>query len=260
MTGLITEREAATLVERDEEIAAEEATLEQEIAQLRVREADAVEAAQREGKPSYGPSGKADGVRRKREAKERRLVTLREFERPASRKIAAEGAEALRAAKLTTARAQARTLDPIEAQNIERFARGFEECLRAYDGFASAASDRESIYEKLEQSGVLNGLDENQLFQLRKEFSSSLNPFPVSPAAAFEAITEAVLEPHAGNGAYRENFRQSHPTAAAFVDLTTDVREEGVYRRVHLRFTDKRSAFADYASQTHDRAGGAARR
>jgi hypothetical protein len=256
---VMTEGQATKLVSRVEEQVREEKRLVEEIAELRTREAEAVEAALREGKPTRGPSTKAEPLRRKREAAERKLTDIREFELPAAHQLAVEAQEALRAAKLEHARTEARIFDQFEAEAIPRIAAGFEEILRAYAALAEAAAGREEVYAEIESDGLLNGLNENEVELIRRDFRSPLmSQFPVSPAALFEVLTEAVLDPHAGDLQYEATFAQEHPAAAAFVSLLEEAREERLYRRVRLRFTEPRSAAADFNSRTNDRAGGMA--
>jgi len=254
----MSERDASALIARADEQAATEARLVDEIAELRSRESEAVDAALREGRQTRGPGSPAEGVRRKREAAERKLVDIREFELPAARKIASEAAAALRAAKLAQAQADARPFDQFEQEAVERIATAYEELLRGYAALADAAEGREEVYERLEADGLLNGLSDNEKWQITRAFQSTVQPFPVSPAALFESIAPAVLEPHAGDPEYAEHLRQSSPIAARFVELLATAREERIYCRCHLRLTETRSAQADYSSTTADRAGGAA--
>jgi hypothetical protein len=254
----MTEREAAKLSSRVEQQVREEATLVEEIASLRARETEAVQAALREGSPTRGPLSKTEGIRKKREAAERKLATIREFELPAAHQLAVEAQEALRLAKLEQGRAAARPFDQIESEAIARMAVGYEEFLRGYAAFAEAASGREAVHAELQNTGLLNGLGDGELWKITLEFQSTLNPFPTSPAAMFEAVTEAVLDPHAGDPQYEAELSQRYPTAAAFVSLLAGVREEGLYRRTRLRLSDNRTAIADQSSGTNDRAGGMA--
>lgn len=258
-TAEMTEKDAAKLAVRVEEQIGEEAKLVEEIRELRGRETVAIEQALRAGTQSRGPGTKAESIRRTREAAERKLQDIREFEIPAARRLAAEAAEALRRAKFVTAEAKARPFDVLEAQARGRIASAYEELLRAYLALADAASGREAIYEDLEREGLLNGLDENELTRLRRVFSATTSPFPASPAALVEALEPAVLEAHAGNPEYEAHFAQTYPFAALFVGLLAEVRNAGLYRRCHLRLTTMKAAFADYNSATNDRAGGAAR-
>jgi hypothetical protein len=105
----------------------------------------------------------------------------------------------------------------------------------------------------------LNGLDEASRFRLQRAFESTVVPFPSSPAALLDGVEPALLDAHAGNPEYAEHFAQSEPLASLFIELLADVRNEGVYRRTHLRLTEMRAVTRDYSSTTFDRAGGMAR-
>jgi hypothetical protein len=258
MSAAMTSRDAEQLTARTEAIVQEKASLVDEIAELRTREAEAIEAAIRSGKQARGPGSKSEGVRRTREAKERRLADIEEFEEPACARLALEAQAALRAARLQQALLGARTFDQPETGGIEQIAAGVTFVLRGYAALATAATSREELHAELEQEGILNGLSDGELWQIQKQFQSKLNPFPTSPAAMFEAVMEAVLDVHAGDPQYAEALAQRYPTAAVFVPLLAEVREERLYKRTALRLGDNRTAVADQASGTNDRAGGMA--
>lgn len=253
----LTEQDAAKLAARVEEQIAEEAKLVDTIAELRKREEQEIEEAMRAGTPGRGGGSKAEGTRRKRETAERRLVDIREFELPAARRLAAEAADALRRVRLADAEAQSQGLRPLEEEAAQRIALAYDDLLRGYAALAEAASAREAIYEQLEQSGLLNGVAENERWRLQRVFQTDFAPFPASPAALFEALEPAVLDPHAADD---EGFAQRQPFAARFVKLLSAAREDGLYRRCGLRLTEMRSALADYNSSTRDNAGPMARR
>lgn len=256
-TEAMSERDAAKLAARVEEQIAEEGQLAATIAELRRREEQEIEAAMRAGSPSRGPGSKSEGTRRKREAAERRLVDIREFELPAARRLAAEATEALRRARLAEAEARARGFDALEDAAAERIALAYDDLLRGYAQLADAASGRESVYEELEAASLLNGLADDEQWRIRTVFQSTYSPFPVSPAALVESLEPAVLDPHAHDD---QGFAQRQAFAARFVDRLAEARNERIYQRCALRLTEMRSALADFKSTTLDNAGPMARR
>lgn len=250
----ISERDAAKQIARAAEIAAEESTLTGEIAKLVERERAAVDAALREGKQARGPGTAAEVARRKREAAERRLEDLQNFEGPAARKIASEATAALRRAKLAAARAEARSFDALEEAAVQLIATGYEQFLRGYAALADAAEGREAVHAQLEAEGLLNDIPEAEKWPLQRAFQSTVQPFPASPDALVELIAPAILDQHVD----ADEFAQRHPVAALFAPLLEAVRQERLYRRCRLRLSDNHGARADFSSSTSDRAGGAA--
>jgi hypothetical protein len=240
MSATMTERDARKLAERVEATVAEEADVVERIADLRRDEEAAVQDALRAGGPTYGPGAKAEGIRRKREAAERKLTELREFTLPEARKLASEASEILRAAKVAHAREQARSFDGLEQEAVQRAAFAFEAFVRAYAALADAAQGREEILEELEQGDLLNGLREDERFRLMRCFESTMSPFPANALALFEALIPALCDPHAGSSDtdVAAFVAKANPVAAHFVELLAAAREERVWRGVHLRATD----------------------
>lgn len=220
-----------------------EAELEAEIGELRQRETEAVAAAVAGApdKSAYVPNGAPERLRRKREAAERRLADLREFEMPARERLARDAQARIVQEAVKRAQVKAREFDQLEESAIDRATAAFLDFAHAYRDLHAAAEAREAIAAGLAADGhAPSGGSEElaQLAEFRRPFLSRLMPFPADVEVLFNAIVLAATDPHAESVL----FGQTHPDATAFVARVKDARAAGLVSRVQLTLTPMRSA------------------
>jgi hypothetical protein len=212
----------------------QEAELVAEIDTLRVREQEAVAeaVATDPSRSAYRPNSPAELIRRKREAAQRRLDDLREFELPARQRVAADAQAVERAKVVRDATVKARRLDAAEEKALDRAAAAFAEFVAAWHELHDAARAREAIEADLDAGGHVPQVSgERALF--RRPFMATVQPFPADPEILFNRCALAVTEPHAETPYFAQRF----PDAAPFAVRLRDLRESHAFRRAELRFS-----------------------